>query len=288
MSYNLTMRLTRAQVREIDRRSVEEFHIPGVVLMENAARAAADVALEMIGRNIGPVLVFCGGGNNGGDGLAVARHLHNRAIDVRIILTADPGKYQNEALANWRIVQAMKLPVLQSAQLARPAALASSAAISPSPCTQGEGRGEGSSGEPIRVGEGKCNPHPSPLPEYVERGPEGPSHDSLLAMNPPPALIIDAIFGTGLSQPPRDPFAQIAREINSAGVPVLAIDIPSGLDCDTGKPLGAAIRATRTITFVAEKAGFANPAAAEYLGVVTVGDIGCPRELVQSINMASP
>jgi NAD(P)H-hydrate epimerase len=61
----------------------------------------------------------------------------------------------------------------------------------------------------------------------------------------------------------------------------LAIDIPSGLDCDTGLPLGSAcIKARRTITFAAEKVGFVNPRAREYLGEVTVGDIGCPRELV--------
>ncbi|MGA2231376.1 MAG: NAD(P)H-hydrate epimerase [Tepidisphaeraceae bacterium] len=219
------IRLTRAQVREIDRRSVEEFHIPGVVLMENAARAAADMALDMLGQNRGPVLIFCGGGNNGGDGLAVARHLHNHEVEVRIVLTTDPAKYQNEALANWRIVQAMKLPT---------------------------------------------------------------SNDSAISKTSTPALIIDAIFGTGLTQAPRDPFPQIARDINSSGVPILAIDIPSGLDCDSGQPLGACVAATKTITFVAEKIGFGNPAAAKYLGQVTVGNIGCPRELVQSMNIASP
>ena len=96
-----------------------------------------------------------------------------------------------------------------------------------------------------------------------------------------PTLILDAIFGTGLTQAPRDPFSQIVAAIEKTGAPVLAIDIPSGLDCDTGKPLGpACIRATRTITFVAEKAGFAAPEAKQYLGDVIVGDIGCPRELI--------
>ena len=63
-------------------------------------------------------------------------------------------------------------------------------------------------------------------------------------------------------------------------VPVLSVDLPSGLDCDTGEPLrgDACVRATRTVTFVAEKTGFANPAAGQYLGDVIVGDIGCPRE----------
>ena len=220
------MFLTRAQVREIDRRSIEQYHIPGVVLMENAARAAAQVAGEMLKnpRNA-QVLILCGGGNNGGDGLAVARHLHNLAAHVNIALTTDPARYSGEALVNWQIVSAMKLPT----QPATPQLIGSSEA----------------------------------------------------------ALILDAIFGTGLSQPPRDPFGQIAQAVNKCKKPVLAIDIPSGLDCDTGQPLGACIAATRTITFVAQKAGFASPQARQYLGTVTVGDIGCPRELIEDIARGS-
>src|SRR5690348_3577057 len=88
------LHLTRAQVREIDRRSIEEYHIPGIVLMENAARAAAEVACDMLdGECVGEVLILCGGGNNGGDGLAVARHMHNRGADVSLALTIDPAKY---------------------------------------------------------------------------------------------------------------------------------------------------------------------------------------------------
>lgn len=214
------VRLSRKQVREIDRLALERYHIPGIVLMENAARAATDVACDMLGdpRNR-KALILCGGGNNGGDGLAIARHLHNRNVNLTISLTTDPAKYQNEALVNWQIVQAMHLPT-------------------------------------------------APL-----------DLDSLPQSKP--NLIIDAIFGTGLSQPARDPFPKIASIVNAMNCPILAIDIPSGLDCDTGEPLGAAIRATRTITFVAEKAGFAKPAAAEFLGRVTIGDIGCPRELLE-------
>src|SRR5690606_29189224 len=92
-------------------------------------------------------------------------------------------------------------------------------------------------------------------------------------------LIVDAIFGTGLTQPGRDPFGDIARAVSASGLPVLAIDVPSGLDCDSGEPLGVAISADRTVTFVAEKAGFANPAAHEYTGQIIVGDIGCPVTL---------
>jgi NAD(P)H-hydrate epimerase len=217
------IRLTREQVRRIDRLSVEKYHIPGVVLMENAAIAAAGVAANMIENSpVGPVLIICGGGNNGGDGLAVARHLHNRDYDVRVFLTTDPQKYSGEAKINWEIIQAMELPVEQA-------------------------------------------------------GPE------LLARQTP-SLIVDAIFGTGLTQPPRDPFAEIVAATHKLETAILAIDIPSGLDCDTGKPLGpACIRATRTVTFVAEKAGFGNPEAKQYLGEVIVAGIGCPKELFSQV-----
>lgn len=217
-------RLTRSQVREIDRRAIEAYHIPGVVLMENAARAAADVVCQMLPNDCGgEVLILCGGGNNGGDGLALARHIHNRGAEVRIALTVDPKRYEGDALINWRIISMMNLPVK------------------------------------------------SATPELIR--------------NTSALLLVDAIFGTGLAQSPREPFGALADAVNRSATPVLAIDIPSGLDCDTGIPPGPCIRATRTITFVAEKTGFANPDARQWLGEVTVGDIGCPRELITAVAM---
>src|SRR5262245_46275878 len=104
------IQLTRDQVGEIDRRASKEFHVPGIVLMENAARAAAVVAWEMVGRQPGrTITIFCGPGNNGGDGLAVARHLHNRGAIVDVVPVFDPGKLAGDALTNWKIVEAMKL-----------------------------------------------------------------------------------------------------------------------------------------------------------------------------------
>lgn len=197
---------------------MEDYHIPGIVLMENAAVAATRVALKMIDDLKRPVLIVCGGGNNGGDGLAIARHLHNQKLKVQIHLAIDPAKFTGDALINWQIVQAMQIPLGWSSK---------------------------------------------------------------------PSLIIDALFGTGLAQPPRPDGAKLIDRMNKLhdrGIPTLAIDLPSGLDCDTGEALSdSCIRATRTITFVAEKAGFANPQSTPYLGQVTVGQIGCPRELISEV-----
>lgn len=214
--------LTRNQLREIDRRSIEDYGIPGVVLMENASRWAAESAMAMLDRRAGShVLILCGGGNNGGDGLAIARHLHNRGIKVSIALAIDSSRYTGDALINWWIVQAMQLP---------------------------------------------CQPV---TPDLIRSRPWD--------------LIIDAVFGTGLAQAPRDPFPSLADAVNQSGRPVLAVDVPSGLDCDTGAAPGACIIATRTITFVAPKVGFANPSAARLVGEVIVGDIGCPIELIDAV-----
>lgn len=90
----------------------------------------------------------------------------------------------------------------------------------------------------------------------------------------PSDLLIDALLGTGLKGPLKGPYRQLIEAVNAAGKPILAVDIPSGLDCDTGEPLGAAIRADQTVTFVALKAGFQNPQAALYTGQVTVASIG--------------
>jgi len=211
--------LTRQQVREVDRLAIEKYHVPGIVLMENAARGAAELAMEMLGSVANQnILILCGGGNNGGDGLAVARHLHNHGHNILIGLCTDPSRFQGDALINWRIVEATNLP-----QLAWEKAF------------------------------------------YEIRSPN---------------IIIDAIFGTGLTESPRPPFAQIVERVSAANCPILAIDIPSGLDCDTGQPLGPCIQANRTVTFIALKIGFQQAGAKRFTGEVTVADIGCPREAI--------
>ncbi len=95
------------------------------------------------------------------------------------------------------------------------------------------------------------------------------------------AWIVDAILGTGARGEPRPPLDAAIDAINAANSNVLAVDLPSGLDCDTGEAANHTVVATHTCTFVASKPGFLNPAAARYLGEVHVLDIGAPRKLVE-------
>ncbi|HMC66737.1 MAG TPA: NAD(P)H-hydrate epimerase [Gemmataceae bacterium] len=219
--------LSREEVRAVDRRAIEEFGMPGVVLMENAGRGAAEllVALGIHGR----VLICCGKGNNGGDGFVIARHLDNRGVPVRLLLFCRPEELSGDAATNYRIIAKAGLP--------------------------------------------------------VEVHPENPVDSEAFQRELNAAeWVVDALFGTGLTGPLRPPFDQIVAAINASPAKVLAVDIPSGLDCDTGRPLGATVRAHHTATFVAPKKGFGEPAAKEWLGHVHVIDIGVPRVLVHGIS----
>jgi NAD(P)H-hydrate epimerase len=219
---------TCAQMRELDRRAIEEFGVPGVVLMENAGRGAAELLLGLGCR--GPVLILCGKGNNGGDGFVIARHLENRGIRVRVLLFARPDALTGDAGVNYRII-------------AR-------------------------SGLSIAVHDGATVDATALRAEFVEA-----------------EWLVDALFGTGLTGALRAPFDGIVAAVNDAGKPVLAVDIPSGLDGDTGQPLGPTVRALHTVTFVAPKQGFARPAAAEWLGRVHVAAIGAPRVLLREFGL---
>lgn len=215
--------LSRSQVRGLDRRAIEEIGVPGVVLMENAGRGAAELLLNL-GIH-GRVLVCCGKGNNGGDGFVIARHLANRDVNIQVLLCCSAEELTGDALTHFQIVQ----------------------------------RGQ----YPLRV---------------LETSLDG-LHEELARSE----WVVDALFGTGLSGPVRAPYDQIIEAINARQKHVLAVDIPSGLDCDSGQPLGQTIRAHHTATFVAPKLGFANAAAAPYVGLVHVVDIGLPRILLEGL-----
>jgi NAD(P)H-hydrate epimerase len=215
--------LSRDEVRALDQRAIHEFGVPGVVLMENAGRGAAELLCAL--GVPGPVVICCGKGNNGGDGFVIARHLDAAGLTVRILLFARPNELTGDAAINHQIVARTDLPIT------------------------------------------------------VHEGPR-PDHEAVQRELAAAAWIVDALFGTGLSGPVRPPFDAVIRAINAAPAPVLAVDIPSGLDCDTGRPLGEAVRAAHTATFAARKRGFDSPEAAAYVGRVHVLPLGVPRQLL--------
>ncbi len=117
----------------------------------------------------------------------------------------------------------------------------------------------------------------SSLPMTIAK--EG-NQDSVVQRINSASWIVDALFGTGLNSRVKPPYDNIIRLINEARKIVLSVDIPSGLDCDTGEPLGEAIKAAYTVTFVGYKKGFNNPKAREYLGEIHIADIGIPKRAI--------
>src|ERR687883_5330 len=105
--------LTRAQVRELDRRAIQEYGVPGVVLMENAGRGAAEVLMRLNPERQ-PALILCGKGNNGGDGFVIARHSDNRGWPVAVTLFADPADLSGDAAINYRVLAASGLPIVHA------------------------------------------------------------------------------------------------------------------------------------------------------------------------------
>src|SRR4051794_38588966 len=188
--------LTRAQVRELDRRAIEEYGVPGIVLMENAGRGAAEVLMRLNPERR-PVMVFCGKGNNGGDGYVIARHLDIHGWPVAVMASDGPSGLTGDAAINYRVALASGIRI-----------------VSPMP------------NEAKKV--------ISAMREYLKA--IRAEVDALENRNP--TWAVDALFGTGLSGPIRGQHSGLVEALNRGigeGVKVLAVDIPSGLDCDTGK-----------------------------------------------------
>ncbi len=225
--------LTREQVREVDRRAIEEYGIPGVVLMENAGRGATECIRRSLDANHGAgglrmaVAIVCGGGNNGGDGFVIARHLFNAGYKPELYLTCDPETLTGDAKINYDITSRMHLPMHDFRSKAD-------------------------------------------VEEKIRR-----IRDA--------AIVVDAILGTGFHGKVRWPVDFAIQWLNESSSFICAIDVPSGLDCNTGEPSNSTILANETITFVARKTGFRSENAVPYLGRVEVVDIGAPPEIVDAV-----
>jgi len=223
--------LTRQQCRDADANAINKFKIPSIVLMENAGRSCVDRLMwhhpqsrldELV------VLILCGPGNNGGDGLVMARHFYNQGVKVKVILMAAAESYSGDALVNLKALSRLRLPVVEFST---------------------DWTDEKVDAVFTKVKRSNVN------------------------------WIVDSMLGTGASGPPRPAIAKAIRAANRGSVRRLAVDIPTGLDCDTGKVAEPAFRADLTCTFIDSKTGFQFDSAADVLGVVTVADIGAPPEI---------
>jgi NAD(P)H-hydrate epimerase len=234
--------LTRQQVRRLDQIAIEELGIPGVVLMENAGRGCAEEILAAIrggGVRSGEcrVAVLCGGGNNGGDGYVIARHLVNAGLACTVYAAVDPDSLRGDARVHATVVQRMGIPT-------------------------------------NRLG--------------------GDSVSKAAAEWQSSRVIVDALLGTGFRGAVRPEMAAIIKACNDAGAQtngqavVVAVDVPSGLDGDTGLPSDPTIKADLTVTFVAAKSGFLKPEAKPYLGRLVVTGIGTPASLIDRVKQELP
>jgi len=218
---------TAAKVRELDRKAVEEWKIPSIDLMERAAAEAARAVLELLPDRPSRcrAAVFCGAGNNGGDGIGAARLLFLTGLRVRVFLVGDYERLTPDAME-----------------------------------------------EAGRLSE--CG---------VELEAFDPEDRSQAAWARNSHAVIDAVFGVGLSREiaPESGFAAAIELINWCKGVVVAADIASGVEADTGRVLGRAVKADRTVTFSLKKIGQAVGDGALFSGEVTVHDIGIPASLVR-------
>ena len=234
--------MTRDEVRAFDSWAINTLGIPGMVLMENAGRSCAELIKDKLKDVAGPkacppysftlrratenglgrrVCIFCGTGNNGGDGYVIARVLINSGFKVVVVVCGDRNKIKGDAKLNLDILERL--------------------------------------GQRIE----RLNLRDSDIAGQVG------------AFAADADMLVDSLFGTGLGGQLSDEYKQLIESVNSRNCPILAVDIPSGLDCDSGQPLGAAIRATYTVTFVAVKKGFTTGSTASlHTGEIFVASIG--------------
>lgn len=191
--------------------------MPGMDLMECAGNATFDAALKAYpqARNI---LVFCGGGNNGGDGYVIARLARERGLNALVCALREPGRLAGDAAT--------------------------------------------AAGKWLQAG-GEVSPWPVAGIDHYD-------------------LIFDALLGTGLDREPAGDYASAIALINESGKPVIAVDIPSGLNADTGVAMGRAVRAALTVTFVGRKRGLYTADGPDFTGLTVFHDLHIPSSVKDS------
>ena len=221
--------LNAAQMREADRRTIDDVGIPSIVLMENAGRqvvaAIEAIHSDLLDRRVG---VLCGRGNNGGDGFVVARTLRQRGVDVSVFLVGRVADVRGDARTNLEILGRLGHTIVE---------IADSQA---------------------------WELHFSEVSDCT--------------------LIVDAIFGTGLNAPVSGLIQSVIADVNASGIPVVSVDLPSGLSADSPQPIGDCIDAGVTVTIAAPKLPLVLPPAEMRAGDVVIADIGIPADVLESLD----
>ncbi|MCS7164736.1 MAG: NAD(P)H-hydrate epimerase [Candidatus Calescibacterium sp.] len=222
--------LLRKQMQEVDKEAIEKLQIPSLILMENAALAVVEVIhnnyLEVARKG---VIVVCGSGNNGGDGMAIARHLFLRNIPVKVFLSSKLNKLKSDSLTQFNILKNLKIPVFYI--------------------------------EDVENEEDEQENFIQKL--TIELG-----------FNP---LVIDALVGIGVKSDLGKFYNKIIQTINKFANIVISVDVPSGLDVDTGKFFASEpVRASTTVTFAYPKLGFFLYPSYLYVGKLVVANISIP------------
>ncbi|MFK5952196.1 MAG: NAD(P)H-hydrate dehydratase [Desulfobacterium sp.] len=218
--------VTAREMREMDRKTIEEFGLPGQLLMENAGRKALDMLFDhfpdMMSKKIG---ILVGRGNNGGDGLVISRYLLQMGKKVTTFVLTSRDKIKGDALSNLILLETL------------------------------------------------CQKKKGDHLFFIPGNDTFKTFRSRICMHD---LFVDGMLGTGLNTPVRGFFKEVITAVNATRCPILSLDIPSGLDADTGMPLGTCITATATATFGLAKAGLFLGQGREFTGDLRVMDIGIP------------
>lgn len=220
---------TSAQIREADRLQINEKHVPGILLMETAGRKTAEHILSLFPAQQA-FLVLAGPGNNGGDGLVIARYLHLAGKEVQVLLSHPEERYQGQgdAATNYHILRALPVPLISFSEDAAQQALA----------------------------------------QFQQ-----------------PPMLIDALLGTGIQSALRPPISQIIEYFRTTELEVLAVDLPSGLNADTGSCPNDVLPARATFTFQLPKVCHYVSPAAQGCGEVYPIDIGIWPEVIESLGV---
>lgn len=223
----------QTDMQRMDRYTMEQLGLPGVVLMENAGAKVVEELLAASASKQPKVIVLAGGGNNGGDGFVIARRLCDLGVKTLLCLLVAPERVSGDAKVHLDVYIKRELPIFYF-----------------------------------------CEQKREELYNYLERA----------------DIIVDALLGTGINGPVREPFRQVISMINEqAGKKlILSADIPSGLNSDSGKAEGIAVQASKTVSFVFPKRGFFLQDGPSYIGEWKAVDISVPPSAAAALGLSLP